>query len=175
MVKDCYSVAIIDVVEEACHCFSEGYSMSRIFVRDLMILNPITIAHSQTVEQATQLMARYKIRRLPVIKDGKMVGIVSDRDLRQLGRRPSLKLLATEQEEAYQNLSVEEAMTPTVITVREYDTIKTAIELMLKNTISGLPVVDRQDTLVGMLSNTDILKHCLTLLEQEEDRSSEST
>jgi acetoin utilization protein AcuB len=138
-----------------------------------MIPNPITIAHNQTVEQATQLMARYKIRRLPVIKGGKLAGIVSDRDLRQLGRRPSLKLPVTEQEEAYQNLSVEEVMTPAVITVREYDTIKTAIELMLKNTISGLPVVDRQDTLVGMLSNTDILKHCLTVLEQQEEQSSD--
>lgn len=147
--------------------------MSRTLVRDLMIPNPITIAHNQTVEQATQLMARYKIRRLPVIKGGKLAGIVSDRDLRQLGRRPSLKLPVTEQEEAYQNLSVEEVMTPAVITVREYDTIKTAIELMLKNTISGLPVVDRQDTLVGMLSNTDILKHCLTVLEQQEEQSSD--
>jgi acetoin utilization protein AcuB len=108
-----------------------------------------------------------------VIKGGKLIGIVSDRDLRQLGRRPSLKLPATEQEEAYLNLSVEEAMTPAVITVREYDTVKTAIELILKNTISGLPVVDRQDTLVGILSNTDILKHCLTLLEQQEEQPSD--
>jgi acetoin utilization protein AcuB len=137
-----------------------------------MIPNPITIAHNQTVEQAMQLMASYKIRRLPVIKGGKLAGIVSDRDIRQLGRRPSLKLPVTEQENAYLNLPVEEVMTPTVITIREYDTVRTAIELLLENTISGLPVVDRQGMLVGMLSNTDILKYCISLLEQEEERSS---
>ena len=147
--------------------------MSRTLVRDLMLPNPITIAHNQNIGQAIQLMANYKIRRLPVTKSGKLAGIISDRDIRQLGRRPSLKLPASEQEEAYLNLPVEEAMTPTVITIREYDTVQTAIEVLLKNTISGLPVVDRQGALVGMLSNTDVLKYYLTLLEQEEEQSSD--
>jgi acetoin utilization protein AcuB len=136
-----------------------------------MIPNPVTIAYNQTVEQAMQAMARYKIRRLPVTKDDKLVGVISDRDVRQLGRRPSLKLPVTEQDEAYLSLPVEEIMTPMVITIREYDTVETAIKLLLKNTISGLPVVDRQGALIGMLSQTDILKYCLTLLEREAEDS----
>ncbi|MGH7275248.1 MAG: CBS domain-containing protein [Nitrospiria bacterium] len=63
--------------------------MNRILVRDLMIPNPITIAHDQTVEQAMALMRRYKVRRLPVTKGGELAGIVSDRDVRQLAGRPS--------------------------------------------------------------------------------------
>jgi len=134
-----------------------------------MIPNPVTISYDQTVEQAIQLMARYKIRRLPVTKSGKMMGIITDRDVRQLGRRPNLKLPISEQDEAYLKLSVEEVMTPGVIMVREYDTVRTAIEVLLKNTISGLPVVDRRGELVGVVSQTDILKYCLDLLEQQTD------
>lgn len=147
--------------------------MSRTLARDLMIPNPITIDHHQTVQEAMQVMARYKIRHLPVIKEGELAGIVSDRDIRQLGKRPSLKLPVNEEEEAYLNLPIEEVMTPGAITVREYDTVQTVIEFLIKNTIGALPVVDRQGRLVGVLSQTDILKYCLDLLGREEERSSD--
>ncbi|HLB01755.1 MAG TPA: CBS domain-containing protein [Nitrospiria bacterium] len=143
--------------------------MGQIFVRELMIPNPITIAHDQTVEQATALMGRYKVRRLPVTKAGKLAGIVSDRDVRQLAGRPSIKLPKSESDEAYRNLPVEEIMTPNVLTIREFDTLQSAITSLLENRISGLPVVDQQGALVGMLSETDILKHYLRLLDREED------
>jgi acetoin utilization protein AcuB len=138
-----------------------------------MIPNPITIDHHQSVQEAMQVMARYKIRHLPVIKEGELAGIVSDRDIRQLGKRPSLKLPVNEEEEAYLNLPIEEVMTPGAITVREYDTVQTVIEFLIKNTIGALPVVDRQGRLVGVLSQTDILKYCLDLLGREEERSSD--
>jgi len=143
--------------------------MGQIFVRELMIPNPITIAHDQTVEQAMALMGRYKVRRLPVTKAGKLAGIVSDRDVRQLAGRPSIKLPKSELDEAYRNLPVEEIMTPNVLTIREFDTLQSAITSLLENRISGLPVVDQQGALVGMLSETDILKHYLRLLDREED------
>lgn len=143
--------------------------MGQIFVRELMIPNPITIAHDQTVEQAMALMGRYKVRRLPVTKAGKLAGIVSDRDVRQLAGRPSIKLPKSESDEAYRNLPVEEIMTPNVLTIREFDTLQSAITSLLENRISGLPVVDQQGALVGMLSETDILKHYLRLLDREED------
>jgi len=108
-----------------------------------MTPNPITIPHNQTVGKAMELMARYDIRRLPVIQDGKLVGIISDRDLRQMGSRPSLKLPRTDQDDAYLQLPVQEAMTLSVITIREHNTVQDAIKSMVKNKISGLPVVDR--------------------------------
>jgi acetoin utilization protein AcuB len=135
-----------------------------------MTPNPITVAHNQTVGKAMELMARHDIRRLPVKKDGKLVGIITDRDVRQMGSRPSLKLGKTEQDEAYLQLPVEEAMTLSVITIRGHNTIEDAIRIMLKNKISGLPVVDRDGTLVGILSEQDVLKFCLGILEREADR-----
>ncbi|MBI3608797.1 MAG: CBS domain-containing protein [Nitrospirae bacterium] len=135
-----------------------------------MTTNPITIAHRETVGKAMELMARYDVRRLPVMKDGKMVGIVSDRDLRQMGGRPSVKLPRSDRDDAYLQLPVEEAMTLSVITIRERQSAQDAIAVMVKHKISGLPVVDSDGALVGMLSEQDVLKYCLSILEREADR-----
>ncbi len=144
--------------------------MGRTAVSELMTPNPITITHNQTVGKAIETMTRRDVRRLPVTKDGKLVGIISDRDLRQMGGRSSLKLPKSDQDDAYLQLPVEEAMTLSVITIRENQTVQEAITLMLKNKISGLPVVDREGKLTGILSEQDVLKFCLGILEREEDR-----
>jgi acetoin utilization protein AcuB len=139
-------------------------------VRELMTPNPITVAHGQTVGKAMELMARFDIRRLPVIRDGKLIGIVSDRDVRQMAGRPSVKLEKTAADEAYLQLPVEEVMTLNAITIRETQPVQDAIALMIKHKISGLPVVGRDGVLVGIVSEQDILKYCLNLIEREADR-----
>jgi acetoin utilization protein AcuB len=139
-------------------------------VRELMTPNPITVAHGQTVGKAMELMARFDIRRLPVIRDGKVIGIVSDRDVRQMAGRPSVKLEKTAADDAYLQLPVEEVMTLNAITIRETQPVQDAIALMIKHKISGLPVVGRDGVLVGILSEQDILKYCLNLIEREADR-----
>jgi len=144
--------------------------MDRILVSEIMIPKPVTITPDQTVGRAMELMARYDIRRLPIIKDGKLTGILTDRDVRQLGGRPSLKLPKTAQDDAYLTLPVEEAMTLNVITIRDNQPVQEAIRIMLKHKISGLPAVDRQGQLVGMLSVQDVLKFCLGVLDREADR-----
>ncbi len=144
--------------------------MARTSVSELMTPNPITIAHHQTVGKAIETMTRRDIRRLPVTKDGKLVGIISDRDLRQMGGRSSLKLPKSDQDETYLQLPVEEAMTLNVITIRENQPVQEAITLMVKNKISGLPVVDRERNLVGILSEQDVLKYCLGILDREAER-----
>jgi acetoin utilization protein AcuB len=144
--------------------------MARTPVSELMTPNPITIAHRETVGKAMELMARYDIRRLPVTKEGKLVGIVSDRDLRQMGGRPSVKLPKSDRDDAYLQLPVEEAMTLSVITIRERQSVQDAIALMVKHKISGLPVIGPDGALAGMLSEQDVLTYCLSILEREADR-----
>jgi acetoin utilization protein AcuB len=139
-------------------------------IRDLMTPNPITVAHGQTVGKAMELMARFDIRRLPVIRDGKLTGIVTDRDVRQMAGRPSVKLEKTAADEAYLQLPVEEVMTLNAITVRETQPAQDAIALMIKHKISGLPVVGRDGALVGIISEQDILRYCLNIIEREADR-----
>jgi acetoin utilization protein AcuB len=144
--------------------------MAQIIVRELMTPNPITVEHGQTVGKAAELMARFDVRRLPVLRDGKLVGIISDRDVRQMSGRPSVKLQKTAADEAYLQLPVEEAMTLNVITIRESQPVKDAIALLLKHKIGGLPVLGRDGGLVGVLSEQDLLKYCLGILERESDR-----
>ncbi|MFZ5877261.1 MAG: CBS domain-containing protein [Nitrospirota bacterium] len=145
--------------------------MAQPTIRELMTPNPITIAHGQTVGKAMELMTRFDIRRLPVIRDGKLTGIVSDRDVRQMAGRPSVKLEKTAADDAYLQLPVEEVMTLNAITVRETQPAQDAIALMIKHKISGLPVVGRDGVLVGVISEQDILKYCLNILEREGDRT----
>ena len=144
--------------------------MAQPTVHELMTPNPITIAHGQTVGKALELMARYDIRRLPVIRDGKLTGIVSDRDVRQMAGRPSVKLAKAASDDAYLQLPVEEIMTLNAITIRETQPARDAIALMIKHKISGLPVLGPDGVLVGILSEQDILKYCLDILEREADR-----
>ena len=144
--------------------------MARTPVSELMTPNPITIAHCETVGKAMESMARYDIRRLPVTKEGKLVGIVSDRDLRQMGGRSSVKLPKSDRDDAYLQLPVEEAMTLSVITIREGQSVQDAIALMVKHKISGLPVIGPDGGLAGMLSEQDVLTYCLSILEREADR-----
>ena len=144
--------------------------MARTPVSELMTPNPITIAHTELVGKAMELMARYDIRRLPVTKEGKLVGIISDRDLRQMGGRASVKLPKSDRDDAYLQLPVEEAMTLNVITIRERQSVQDAIALMVTHKISGLPVIDPDGALIGMLSEQDVLKYCLSILERESDR-----
>jgi acetoin utilization protein AcuB len=146
--------------------------MAQPTVHDLMTPNPITIAHGQTVGKAMELMTRYDIRRLPVMRDGKLTGIVSDRDVRQMAGRPSVKLAKSASDDAYLQLPVEEVMTLNAITIRESQPAQDAIALMIKHKISGLPVLGRDGVLVGVLSEQDILKYCLNILEREADRPS---
>jgi acetoin utilization protein AcuB len=141
-----------------------------LLVSELMTPNPITIAHNQTVGKAMELMARYDIRRLPVINNGKLIGIISDRDIRQMGSRYSLKLPKTDRDDAYLQLPVEEVMTLNVITIREHNYLDDAIKSMIKNKIGGLPVVNPEGALVGILSYHDVLKYSLSILEREADR-----
>ena len=144
--------------------------MNRVPVSQLMIPNPVTIAPDQTIGRAMELMARYDDRRLPVMKSGALVGIVSDRDVKNLGGRPTVKLPKGAQDDAYLALSVEEAMTPSVITIHEAQPVQEAIARLLKYKIGGLPVVNQKGALVGMVSYVDILKYCLDLLDREADR-----
>ncbi len=145
--------------------------MADVLVKELMTPNPITITHGQPVGKALELMRRYEIRRLPVIKDGKLAGVISDRDVRQMAGRPTVKLPKSDQDDAYLQLPVEEAMTLNAITVRDNQPVHVAIGLMLKHTISGLPVLDQDGVLVGVISQPDILKWCLRVLEREANRS----
>ncbi len=133
-------------------------------VRDRMSHNPITITNDTTVLDALDLMNKRKVRRLPILDGkGRLVGIVSDKDLLRATPSPATTLAVYEIPEALQKLTVEKVMTRKVVTVTEETTLEEAACILLDKRIGGLPVM-RGETLVGIITETDMFKSLLTLM-----------
>ena len=109
-----------------------------------MILDPITIAPDQTIREALQLMSKFRISGIPVTKQGKLVGILTNRDLRF---------------ESRMDLKVSQVMTKdNLITVPEGTTLEKAREILHEHRIEKLLVVDKQFNLKGLITIKDIEK-----------------
>ncbi|HET6371538.1 MAG TPA: IMP dehydrogenase, partial [Nitrospiria bacterium] len=109
-----------------------------------MILDPITISPEQKIHEAIQLMNQYRISGIPVTRDGKLVGILTNRDLRFENRM---------------NLKVSEAMTKkSLITAPEGTTLEEARKILQENRIEKLPVVNDRFELKGLITIKDIEK-----------------
>lgn len=133
-------------------------------VRELMTHQPVTVAPDTPVPDALRLMREKKVRRLPVLdRRGALVGIVSDKDLLHASPSPATTLAVWEIPELLSKLKVEKVMTRRVITVDEATPLEEAARVMADNKIGGLPVM-RDDTLVGIITETDVFKSLLTLL-----------
>ena len=97
-----------------------------------------------------------------------MVEIISDRGIKQVIGRPSLG--PSKEDEKEPSHSVRKVMTQNAVTVRQDDDIREAIELMVENKFSGLPVVDHHQNLVGVISAIDVLGYSLDLLDRVEGK-----
>lgn len=115
-----------------------------------------SVKETVSLKKAAQLMLSMGVRHLPVLEAGRLIGILSDRDLqRGVGSGRSAES------------PVEEVMSKTVFGVRSDEHVSRAAELMLKHRISALPIVE-DDQLEGMLSMADIFDLCLDGLRQPE-------
>jgi CBS domain-containing protein len=135
-------------------------------VKEWMTKAPLTIEPQTPVVQAQMLMKERKIRRLPVVQKGNLLGIVSMGDLREAGPSRATTLSIWELNYLWAQLTVERIMTRRVITVSPEATIADAARLMMEHKISGLPVVDGQN-LVGIITESDIFR---VLMASETER-----
>ena len=119
---------------------------------------PVHVVHPHdSVAHARELCARHRVNQLPVVLDGRLVGIVTDRDLRDAF--PSVVEEAEFPARAHRitdRLRVEDVMTNTPATVGEDEGIDVAATIMRKRRIGALPVV-RSDEVVGILTRSDLL------------------
>jgi len=127
-------------------------------VKDWMSKDPITINDDTSMMKAIHLMKQNRFRRLPVLQDGRLVGIVSDRDLKEASPSKATTLDVHELYYLLSELQVKDIMTRDPITVAPDDTVEHAAQLMLENTISGLPVVDEKGAVVGILTQSDVFR-----------------
>ena len=130
-------------------------------VEDLMTQKVFTVAPQDMIDRVFFLIHYEKVRHLPVVEKGKVVGIVSDRDLyKALGPKSNSSSITAEGKTELHVLpkKVTHIMHRGVITVQSDTYASKAAALMAENRIGALPVIDNNNKLVGILSATDILR-----------------
>lgn len=133
--------------------------MKKEFVKDWMTPEVITINPETTLSKAHELMIREQIRRLPIVdKRGQVVGIVTLGDVRGAEPSSATSLSIWELNYLLAKLTVEKIMTMDPITVGPEATVGDAARIMLENHIAGLPVVDENGELVGIITESDIFR-----------------
>jgi acetoin utilization protein AcuB len=123
--------------------------------RDVMTTNVLTGSVRSTLAQAIDTMVSSDVRHLPIVSGDELIGMISDRDLRQFSRdlivddaRARAKLAAP----------VTQLMSSDVLTADPEDDLDDLIELMIENKVGAVPVVDGDGQLVGIVSYIDILR-----------------
>ncbi len=134
------------------------------FVANRMSQNPITIPPDTAVTKAASMMKAHKINRLPVVENGKLVGLVSDGDISRVSPSPATTLSQYEISSLLDNLKVKDIMSKRVIAINADATIEEAAYLMERNNISGLPVVSGEGTVVGVITARDILRAFVNMM-----------
>ena len=135
-------------------------------VADRMRTAVVLVRPSDSVQTALKLLGEQQIRHLPVVEDGKLVGIVTDRDIRLVF--PSAVTAdnkAQDPFDALEKVSVGQIMTKRVFTVTPETSIADAARLLLERRIGGLPVV-QGDLLVGIITKTDILAAFVEIMQK---------
>jgi acetoin utilization protein AcuB len=127
-------------------------------VRDLMSKKLITANFEDSVMKASKLMKENRIQHLPVLKQGRLVGIVSDRDLKEAQPSKATTLDIHELYYLLDKLTVGSVMPSRLFTIAADATVEKAAAVMLKHNISALPVVSPQGDLEGIITKGDVFR-----------------
>ncbi len=119
------------------------------------------------INEALATMKREHIRRMPVIQNGKLVGIISDKDLLNASPSPATTLSVWEMNYLLSKITVKDVMTKNVLCVTEDTPIEEAARIMADNKIGGLPVM-RGSEVVGIITETNLFKIFLELMGARE-------
>ena len=142
-------------------------------VKERMSHPVISVKPDVPILDALKLMQRERIRRMPVIQDGKMLGIVSDKDLIHAAPSDATSLSVWEINYLVSKIHVKDVMTTHVLSVTEDTPIEEAARIMADNKIGGLPVMSDDASpggrgVVGLITETDLFKILLELMGARE-------
>jgi acetoin utilization protein AcuB len=127
-------------------------------VKTFMTKDPITVDADTTIMKAHQIMREHNIKRLPVTKNGKFVGLVSSTMIAEASPSKASRLSVHELNYIISKMTVGDIYLDTPITISPDYPIEEAILLGKKHGIGGFPVIDENNNLVGILSTTDVAK-----------------
>jgi acetoin utilization protein AcuB len=134
---------------------------------DFMTRNVLTIAPNATVREAIRLIEDQEIRHLPVVDESRLVGMLSDRDLREYRLPLMEELEEPDQADRLLDTPISTVMNANVVALDSTESLTSAIDAMLEYGVGAVPVVDRRsDELVGIVSYVDVLKAVRPLTEE---------
>lgn len=132
-------------------------------VKYWMSMPAITVDAQDSLQRAVNLMKEKDVRMLPVLADGELAGVLTDRDIKRASPSGLKKLELVEMLSEVSNTLVKEIMSPDPVTARWDSTIEeVALELLLRK-ISGVPVVDDVGAVIGVITVTDIFDMLIAL------------
>ncbi len=137
----------------------------RMKVADLMSTDLVTLTEDETLAHAQRCMARGRIRHLPVVRDGRLTGLVTHRDLLAASFSIFAEVERNEQRRIFDTVSVVEAMHRDVVTVSSDLGVAQAAGILLENKYGCLPVVDGEGILIGIVTEADFLRLTVRLLK----------
>jgi len=126
-------------------------------VRDIMTSEVTTLDRNDSLQLAKDIMTLGRVRHFPVVEDGKVVGVVSQRDLYKASLGSVMKYGEKAQRSFLEGIAIKEVMSDPPITIAPHATVQEAARLMMEKKIGCLPVLEGPK-LVGLVTETDMLK-----------------
>jgi acetoin utilization protein AcuB len=126
-------------------------------IHDIMRRDPAALSPAATLAEMLALLQRRGIRHIPIVEGQKLVGIVSDRDIKSALLSVTDTASGPARDRLLHEIRAATVMAPKVVTIAPVSPVEEAARLMLENRISALPVTDQQ-RLVGIVTETDVLR-----------------
>ena len=123
----------------------------------------ITVDVNDSMQNAMKLLNQHDISMLPVMKKGRIVGIVTDRDLKKTSASDAISLEIHELPHLISTIKIKDIMTKEPITIPIDYTVEETALVLLKHKISGVPVIDHEGDMVGAITQTDIFRLLVSL------------
>jgi acetoin utilization protein AcuB len=136
-------------------------------VKNWMRKPAITIDADASMHDAIKLLKNHNIKMLPVMEKGRLVGIVTDRDLKRASASDATSLEIHELLYLISKIKIKEIMTKNPIKVSEDYTVEETAEILLKHNISGVPVIDQHHNIVGTITQNDVFRILISLTGAE--------
>ncbi len=141
-------------------------------VRDFMTADPTTLGPDEPLLQAVLTVRSLSIRHIPVVKDGQLVGLITDRDLARASPSILGRTSPDEYNQVFQANTIDRVMVKNPTTINANALLGDAVQMMQENKWGSIPVVDDSGALVGILTKGDVMRYALSTLETSSSGSS---
>jgi acetoin utilization protein AcuB len=140
--------------------------LNTLTVADLMTSDPDVVSSDTPLEQAIALMNRAERRQLPVVDNGELVGLISDRDVRLAVNSPFIEMDSLDKLHLLDSVTVGQCMTPNPVTIHPSAPLYEAAGILSRYKFGALPVMEGEE-LVGIITVTDLLQQMALLPEPD--------